>query len=429
MKFKYSIGNLVALKNHPYFKDEAYIGSTISCSSDNYPLMMVKECIQSISKKETLDSATGEVQEKQLASRKYLCFWYDSFEGKFQEAILREESLIKLEGDLANPLELDVVKIGDVVYLNTSLIERYKQVHNQNKQNDHYVASSFLVTDIISEPQKEWDNAKYGFIEKLISGKKIKVQWFNVAKSRYSEELIPYECLQSFPQLINRSVWTYLIESDRETCTHITGKSLMEMIVPDYFNYKVQRGIDGQSLEELIFFYLRSGKKIILDDRVRAFDRYLALNGYKVIAYRISLNSIGCDTHKEYKVPLDLILQDSDGNVILLDILTGNGIVDEGEGKIIDVAHKIKQDEETGKYSTLAMYNGRLSVIKDLIGVKYASHINDFVITHGGVSIASVICKMLIISRKHDNILEEILVDDCKGSVASILKRAPVLQA
>jgi hypothetical protein len=375
MKFKYQIGQLVALRNHPYMeikKDNEeetikYKGSIINCSSDNYPIMMVKECIQSISKKEKLNEGTGEVEEKALAQRKYLCIWYDSFDGKFQEATLKEEVLVSFPKNLENPLGKEHVNIGDTIFINTSLVERYKQIHNQNRQNDRYVASSFLVIDKEYPSQSEWTN-KLGYVEKIISSMMLKVKWFNVSKARYSEELIPYECFQAQPQMIDRNIWAYL--GSTEDINH-SYPNLLDMLPTKKSNYREQHGVDGKSLEELIYFYARSERKAIIDDRVNAFDRYLTINKYEILAHRVSLSSGDYAVYKNYKLPVDLILKDKNNNIIFIDILTGNSIIKDNNEEKPSIKEATLPIDDKYEYPVMSIYNFRMNIIKELIEEKY----------------------------------------------------------
>lgn len=424
MEFKYDIGNLVALRNHPYMEKRrdgetqkiVYVGSIINCSSDNYPLMMIKECLQSFSKKEELDATSNELKEKQIIAKKYLCIWYDSFEGKFQDAILKEEALIPFEGKLAHPVAKEI-KVGETIYINTSLAERYKQIHNQNRQNDHYVASSFLVVDKVYVPQSEWVSPKYGFVEKKISGLMLKVKWFNVHKARYSEELIPYECFQAFPQLIDRDLWGYINPDSSRRDQIQRLPNLTSLISTKNENYKVQNSIDGKSLEELIFFYIRSEGKAILDDRVRAFDNYLERNKYTVLAHRVSLNSLEYPDHKHYKVPIDLILKDSDDYIHIVDILTGNCIVKDdniSSNKIEEITFPTTDEN----VSNIAVYNGRMNIVKQLIEGKYNNKVNgvrssleNYLKCETSIESSNIKYKLLIINRKLDCMIKEV---ECK---------------
>lgn len=412
MKFKYTIGDLVALRNHPYFVEKttsegteySYIGSIISCSSDNYPLMMVKECVQSLHKGEIADSKTGEIKDVQVSIRKYLCIWYDSFEGKFQETFLKEDSICKFPKQFEFPVDKEIEK-GAIVFLNTSLAERYKQIYNQNKQNDHYVASSFLVIDKIYATQNEWINTKFGYKEKITSTLMLKVKWFNVAKSKYSEEQIPYECFQKYPHLIDRTKWQNIDGS--ECSLNVEDLSnLLSLLESKSPNYRVQNSADGLSLEELIYFYIRSEKKVILDDRVHAFDKYLKVNKLVVKAHRVSLNSRDCENFVDFKTPVDLVLEDSSKNLLFVDILTGNSIVKDGLEPNFDVTI-INSDEDI---NTLSIYNNRLNVIKKLIEKKYSTSCKDgrFIFNYSGDTYNGAKYKLLIINRKMESMIKEI---------------------
>lgn len=405
--FKFTIGQLVAVKNHPYFQEgkkpedePLYIGTTISCSSDNYPLMLIKECVKSIQKKQEVATSSLEVLEKQYLEEKYLCSWYDSTLGKFEEAWFKSDVLIKFPNELLTSISSAKSNLLKKVFLRTTLIERYKKVSGtNNRQNDRFVSSSFIIKEFNNENQYEWINKEFGHCEKLISKTKAKVQWFNVAKGKYSEEWLPIEFFQETPNLIN--IQRNKLNNEPEFWN---GSKLMDLISDKKYNFHPQNSEDGKSLEDLIYFYIISERKIILDERVHAFDKYLSENRLLIVNYKIHVNSTKYNSFKPFFSQLDLLLKKEEtSDFIAIDIISGNGLL-----KDENIQPLAKTPENADELSGLALYNGRAFVIQELLKEKY--------------EMSNLSSKLLIINSKLPNLIKELPVLDCTFSLERVTK-------
>lgn len=401
--FDFQIGELVAVKNHPYFgqpkNEDKYIGTIINCSSDNYPLMLIAECVQSIQKKQEVNECSSEVIDRSYLEKKYLCSWYDSILGKFQEAWFKTDVLIKFPNNLLSPVTPDKSNLLKKVFLKTSLIERYKKILGQNRMNDRFVSSSFIIKEFNDENQYKWTNKELGHCEKMISKTKVKVQWFNVIKGKYSEEWLPIEFLQETPNLTDIK---YNVLSQE---VQIKGGSpLMNLLSEKEFNYLPQNSEEGKNLENLIFFYLVSEGKIILDERVYAFDRYLSKNKLLVLNYNIHINSNNYDSFKLFYAKVDLLLKRKESEeLIAIDLISGNSLVKEDD--ILPLAQTPENKEEL---SGISLYNGRAFIMEELLKKKYG--------------IQNVSSKLLIINSKLSNLIKEIDVKECPFSLECVTK-------
>lgn len=427
MSEPFKIGQLVGVYNHPYFQnfeenkseeDYKYVGSTISCSSDNYPLMMVKEYTQSIEQKKELDSETKEVKEVSKLKTKYLCVWYDSKLGSFQEAWFKQGELLKFPGEIEF-LSGDVfdsdIKMSKQVFLRTTIIERYKEIQNQKRENDRFVSSSFVIKDFKKESQEEWWNEKLNYLEKKISAIKVKVQWFNVAKGKYSEEWLPIEFLKLKPDVIKKK-WRTLKPDAKNSARKFGARKLMSYLNGGEHNYVPANNAVGKSLESLIYFYIKSKRKAILDDRVQAFDRYLKKNGYRVYKAKVSINSAGFRDYEQFFAPIDLLLKDKENKLIAVDLLSGSGLIEDGQAppriySSTELSEREKDGEVIGAgEKELGLYNGRAFIIQEILRVKYKEE---------GIVSKS---KLLVINKSLRNILKEYDVKDCPESLAKVKK-------
>lgn len=402
--FDFQIGELVAIKNHPYFgqpkNEDKYIGTIISCSSDNYPLMLITECVRSIQKNQEVNESTSEVIERNYLEEKYLCSWYDSTLGKFQEAWFKADALVKFPNNLLPPISPEKSNLLKKVFLKTTLIERYKKILGQNRINDRFVSSSFIIKEFNNESQNEWTNKELGHCEKLISKTKVKVQWFNGFKGKYSEEWLPIEFFQETPNLTNISYNTLSKE------TQITnGVPLMNLLSEKEYNYLPQNSDEGKNLESLIFFYIISERKIILDERVYAFDRYLSKNKLTISNYNIHINSHNVSIMKPFYAKIDLLLKmEESEDLIAIDLISGNSLI-----KDDDIKSLTKTPENVEELSGLSLYNGRAFVLQELLKRKY--------------QMPSVKSKLLIINNKLSNLIKEIDVIECLFSLECVTKK------
>ena len=403
-EFEFQIGQLVAVTNHPYFKsvneEIHYFGTLTVCSSDNYPLMLVKEYIRSILRKQDFDKSISEVNDKNYIEDKYLCSWYDSTLGKFQEAWFRSDSLVSFPNQLLPHLNPNKSNLLKTVFLKTTIIERYKRINgSNNRMNDRFVSSSFIVRDFKWENQCEWTHKELGHCEKLISKVNVKVQWFNVAKGKYSEEWLPIEFFQETPQLFDSNKRALLDFEENKS-----GTLLMKLISDKKFNFHPQNSEDGKNLEGLIFYYINSGQKIILDDRVLAFHQYLKEKDYEIEKFNIHINSNGNKNFKNLYSPLDLLVKiKGTADLVAIDLISGNGLV-----KDDNILSLLKTPDNSKEINELSLYNGRAFIIQELLKKKY--------------QMPNVCSKLLVINSKLPNLIKEFDVIECTFSLGCVQK-------
>lgn len=401
--FDFQIGELVAVKNHPYFgqpkNEDKYIGTIINCSSDNYPLMLITECVKSLQKKQEVIQTSSEVIDRNYLEEKYLCSWYDSTLGKFQEAWFKADVLVKFPNNLLPSVSSEKSNLFKKVFLKTTLIERYKRILGQNRMNDRFVSSSFIIKEFNNENQYEWTNKEFGHCEKLISKTKVKVQWFNVIKGKYSEEWLPIEFFQATPNLFDIQYNSLIKEAQ------VTNVSLlMNLLSEKEYSYHPQNSDEGKNLESLIYFYIISGGKIILDERVYAFDRYLSKNNLIVSNYNIHVNSNNYNTFKPFYAKIDLLLKRKESEeLIAIDLISGNSLVKDG-----DISRLAKTPRNSEELSGHALYNGRAFILDELLKEKYG--------------IPNISSKLLIINSQLPNLIKEIDVKECPFSMECVKK-------
>ncbi|WP_159519325.1 hypothetical protein [Sunxiuqinia indica] len=424
----YKIGQLVAIRNHPYFvipreKDNKqnlnakYIGSTITSSSDNYPLMLVKEYTQSFDTGKKFNENTLTLNENPKLKTKYLCSWYDSKLGRFQEAWFYQDSLVDfptVSEEDKDPCSIDETKFPFQAFLRTTIIERYKTIKNQARENDRFVSSSFVIKEKRAESQYEWLNSEHGFTEKLISKTKVKVQWFNVAKGKYSEEWLPFEFFKATPELM-RKKWTFLTDSDKSFNAE-TSTKLMDYLNSSNHNYFIQNSLLGQNLESLIFYYHQNSQRVILDERVHAFDEYLKKNKYEIEKFNISVNSEGINRFKSFYAPVDLIVKKKGSDEsFAIDLISGNSLINDGQitSELNSLSQKRQEGEENERSNEIcqeiSLYNGRAYIIQELLKEKYNRK--------------DIKSKLLIINNKLNNIIKEFDVIECPVSLKKVTKQ------
>lgn len=424
-KEPYKIGQLVAIRNHPYFdisdkrkkgekSENRYIGSTITCSSDNYPLMLIKEYTQSIETKKQFNKSTSAFNEDSKLNTKYLCSWYDSKLGCFQEAWFLHDLLIPfplVTEESENLILLNESEIPLQAFLKTTIIERYKTIKNQARENDRFVSSSFLLKGKRTEDQYEWFNKEYGFMEKSISKIKVNLKWFNVIKGKYTEEWLPIEFFKATPDLIEKK-WDFLDDADKSFNID-TSKRLMDYLNDGNNSYFIHHNLSGKNLGTLIFYYLYSNRKIILDDRIQALDEYLNEKRYTVEKYNISVNSEGIPHFKSFYSPIDIIVKVVGKNeYFTIDVISGNSLIKDGEitQKLKPLSEKTSEENENeivyDNNNELSLYNGRAFIVQNLLKEKY-----NYLETKS---------KLLIINNRLDNIIQEFDAIECPISINKV---------
>ncbi len=212
---KFNVGDIVALKSHPLFKDHQKI---IEFSAQVPPLMLVKEIFyEDVKKKKIFSEELG--ADFQIADLiKYTCIYFNANKSEFVEIFIYEsflESYTKLkyfkeivENEFAKKTIEDKLLIeevstygqiskyeyGKVVQFKTKKLEQRKSYDGNSEKiaNSSFQTPDFLLSGI----KNENINDLYYFDgkpKKVTSKQLFKVIWFNHFQNKYSEFYLPKE--------------------------------------------------------------------------------------------------------------------------------------------------------------------------------------------------------------------------------------------
>lgn len=212
---KFNVGDIVALKSHPLFKNHKRI---IEFSAQVPPLMLVKEVFyDDVKKKKIFSEELGE--NFQIADLiKYNCIYFNSIKSEFVEILIYESFLnsyidlkyfrefedenkiMKIEED--NQLISEVLsytaivryEFGKVIQFKTKKLEHRKSYDGNSEKipNVSFQSPDFILSGIKLENTSD---AFYpdGNPKRIISNELYKVIWFNHLHQKYSEHYLPKE--------------------------------------------------------------------------------------------------------------------------------------------------------------------------------------------------------------------------------------------
>ncbi|MGG1921748.1 hypothetical protein AB1278_08050 [Chryseobacterium sp. NRRL B-14798] len=220
---KFSIGDLVSLKNHPYsIVYNSKIGANALLTP---PIMVVTEILNS--KKFDPDS-----EEIELLPGQLLCTYFNSRNSSFEKSWFKFDEIIKLQekdneqeqkenNEVKHQTTVDILSLkkdfkNKLVILLTAdrELSKKKISWSKNKEEENYKTDSYLeflppvmtVIGIVENSNylKNRRDSKDGSLQKDCSKYLLKCKWFNHIKQTFSEELFPYKIIQkvNFPNEI-----------------------------------------------------------------------------------------------------------------------------------------------------------------------------------------------------------------------------------
>ncbi len=228
MKDLFNLGDIVALKSHPYATEHHKIlvsGEPLLIS----PMMVIVEIINDL--QDVHDEFTGVNLQTKGKTSSCKCLWYSSKSSQFEEAWLSSK-LLKLIKKRENELSKNQA-IGTIVTLSTAQLELSKVKSSYKIEGGKERASltpmlSFVspLMQVIGTPRNEKKESlfdvKTGAKKKEISEQLVKCKWFNPASDKMSETLIPIEALDVIPsideQMLN-DFSSYIEENQHLTIT------------------------------------------------------------------------------------------------------------------------------------------------------------------------------------------------------------------
>lgn len=218
---KFSIGDLVSLKNHPYnIASNSKIGAMASLTP---PIMVITEILNS--SKYNPDS-----EEQELIPNQVLCTFFNSKNSSFEKFWFKSNEIFHIHDNTNDYEQLNIETNFDIIDFEirenkdlTSIKKEFK--HNlvilltadeelgkqkiswfKNKEEDNYKTEAFLeflppvmtVVDVVENSNylKERRDSKDGSLKKDSSKYLLKCKWFNSIKQTFSEEFIPYKIIQ-----------------------------------------------------------------------------------------------------------------------------------------------------------------------------------------------------------------------------------------
>ncbi|MFK7048781.1 hypothetical protein [Flavobacterium columnare] len=204
----FEIGDIVAIKSHPLFRDHNKI---IEFPAQTSPLMLVKEIFyEDEHKKKTHSEESG---NKIASLEKCTCVYFNANKSEFVEVTIYSD-LLKKYNDLKyyrkvkeNNENIDLTLIdevksyvladynyGEVVQFKTKKLEHRKSYQDNNEKisNISFQTPDFVLSGIKEENNKDLFYSN-GNIKRKVSNVLFKVMWFNHYQQKFSEQYLPKE--------------------------------------------------------------------------------------------------------------------------------------------------------------------------------------------------------------------------------------------
>lgn len=199
------LGDIVALKSHPYFNN-----ASVLISGDPQflsPLMVVVETVRET--KDQWDEKTGN-QSSYKTSMQCKCIWYSSKSNQFEDAWIHS-NLLKVIESKGESLTKEQLHLGTQVVLKSKDLELNKKKSSKSGDGDSYelfnktnITSllSFLspimqVLEIRKNDEKEQAyDIKTGKEKKALSKWSVKCKWYSQNTDKLSEKFLPIESLE-----------------------------------------------------------------------------------------------------------------------------------------------------------------------------------------------------------------------------------------
>lgn len=240
MEHLFNLGDIVALKSHPYTSElqNILISGEPQLVS---PLMIIVEIIKD--SQDVFDEFTGVNLQLKGKTANCKCVWYSSKSAQFEEAWLSSKllKLVKRRGKAIAKSDV----IDSIVTLSTAQMELAKvksslNIENENKRTNLNPLLSFVspLMQVIGVPKNDKKEALYdvktGNKKKEISEQLVKCKWFNPASDKMSEVLIPIEALSIVPSISEAMLNEYAkyARSKQHLTLTIEGSSYQTIFLP-----------------------------------------------------------------------------------------------------------------------------------------------------------------------------------------------------
>lgn len=227
MTFK--LGTIVSLKSNGLIHLANYNFLSLG-GNENFttPLMIVVEILLNINQE--IDEETGEVKSSSKAQNKYKCMYFSNKSMKFEENWFAERELSKYQIENFNTnIQVDLIDdkkpelkdiestdekedvdkkhrltSGDLVRFKT-VDEEAKKTKSFNESDNKkgtkplitFIAPALQIVGFTSPDKKEQAiDPNTGKPKRVFSSKLVKCKFFNTESDKFSEQLVPIECLQ-----------------------------------------------------------------------------------------------------------------------------------------------------------------------------------------------------------------------------------------
>ncbi|MER2998958.1 WYL domain-containing protein [Pontibacter populi] len=209
-KFPFSLGDIVAIKTHPFIEgiDNVLIGGDPSLLS---PLMIIIEIVKE--NEEICDQKTGHQVRSEF---KCLCKWFSHKNYSFEEKWLNHEQLkiIRKANTIVDEAELSY---GREIIFSTHELEsnkkkistQFEDIYFSDNSTKHALKNNVTINALLSyqppimqvscvkqnEVKEPVYDKKKGHEIRKVSKLVVKCLWFNSSLNKYSEEFLPIEAI------------------------------------------------------------------------------------------------------------------------------------------------------------------------------------------------------------------------------------------
>lgn len=243
MEHLFNLGDIVALKSHPYTSElqNILISGEPQLVS---PLMIIVEIIKD--SQDVFDEFTGVNLQLKGKTANCKCIWYSSKSSQFEEAWLSSKllKLVKRRGKAIAKSDV----IDSLVTLSTAQMELAKvksslNIENENKRTNLNPLLSFVspLMQVIGVPKNDKKEALYdvktGNKKKEISEQLVKCKWFNPSSDKMSEVLIPIEALSIIPAIEEEALNKYATYVKNKQHLLITIEDNQTILLPQKIKY------------------------------------------------------------------------------------------------------------------------------------------------------------------------------------------------
>jgi len=279
MQFK--IGAVVSLKSNGLLllADNHFLSLG---GNENFttPLMVVIEILYNVSPE--IDEETGEIKSTKRGGNKYKCMYFSNKAMKFEENWFSENEL-----ELYKKMDHENQKISDFKWGD---IVRFKTVDEEAKKTKSYtenekpkgvkpllafISPAMQIVGFANTDKKEpLRDAYTGDKKREKSEKLIKCKFFNTDSDKFSEQLVPIECLEKIDN-------TKVVQSMKEVSNFINKKSYIIIETEDSKYFGKPQAVHVFSGRYKLAFYNELLKKdeLIWMDLIKGFEEINLLIG------------------------------------------------------------------------------------------------------------------------------------------------------